>query len=338
MGLAEIAARAEGEYANISGELGPDSPMEGSEIPSVFGEPDGTALQEPPSGYFIPSHHSKERDAGDYKPYARSGGMHLRNLLDDAPDAEGGAHAQATGGIRMPQDDDSATEDEAEPARYAQESVDARGALRQAHADRAASQQRYVSRNVKEEMLEVDAARHRNHPVEHAHYPSHLRSSSYGSRSEHVEAGHFSPTYLGLAPERGYSMPPRQVYSRTGHAHYDAAVPASGHWAPYEGRSIYGPPTGSGYFHRSRHEEQASHAHHGQEYHHPAFLDSAVHDKAPHRTTFQPHPHLTSSLLAGGAHSPPPQGSHPLRRISDPHAPSIDQAYYERYGPHRPRQ
>lgn len=336
MGLAEIASRAEGEFANISGEIGPDSPMGGTEMPSVFGEPDGIHLQEPPSGYFIPSHRGNSRDPEEHKPSARSGGMHLRNLLDDAPDAEGGAHSQAVDEVRMPADDDSATEDEAEPARYAQESVDARGALRQAHAERAAAQQRQASRAVKDEMMAAESVNQRGHPGEDAYYPPHMRSASFGSRSDFPEAGQYSPTYHSMHHnERGYTMPPRNMYSNTANGHYEPAQPQNGHWSPYEGRSIYGPPSGSGYYQRPRHEEQVPASYYRHEQHHSAYLDSPAHDKGIHRTAYPPRPQHNSPFYNGGGQSPPQHGNHHHRRPSEPRGPDMDATYYERYAASR---
>lgn len=337
MGLNEIAARAEGDFANISGEVGLDSPTGGMEMPSVFGEPEGAALQEPPSGYFIPSHHSTKRETDDHKPFARSGGMHLRNLLDDAPDAEGGAHTHVVSDTRMQGDDDSATEDEAEPARYAQESVDARGALRQAHAERAAAQQRQASRHIQDMPVGGEAVAHHAHAADHTYYPSHMRSSSYGSRQEFAEAESYSPTYHPVHHgERGYSMPPRHGYNNTVNGHYEPAHSRNGHYSPYEGRSIYDPAHGPGYYPRPRHDEQVPAAYYRHEQHRPSYMDSPAHEKSIHRTNYPPRPHHPSPFYNGGGQSPPRHGNLPARRQSEPRIPETDATYYEHYGVPRP--
>lgn len=331
MNLAEIAARAEGEFGNTSGEFGEDPTDNKLALPSVFGEPGGAMPQEPTSGYFIPSHTST-RDADEHKPSARSGGMHLRNLLDDAPDAEGGAHAHPHPDVRLAGDDDSATEDEAEPARYAQGTVDAMGALRQAHAERTASQQRHASRVVKEEMISVDSALQRSAAAERGYYQPHMRSSSYGSRAEYpTEQDQYSPTYHPLQRDgRGYSVPPRHAYPSGVNGHYENSLPHSGHWSPYEGRSIYGPPARSDYFPRSRQGEQAPLGYHRHEHH--AYMDSPAYEKSVHRATYPSHPHQHSPHNGSGR-SPPHPPPQPVRHYSDPSAPPhAESPYYEHYG------
>lgn len=84
----------------------------------------------PPTGYFLPQPNATT--GGHHRPPpASSGGMHLRNLLDDAPDAEGGAgmsvdlaaamDVDARPALGAADDEDSGTEEEVEPARYAAE-------------------------------------------------------------------------------------------------------------------------------------------------------------------------------------------------------------------------
>lgn len=332
MNLAEIAAKAEGEFGNTSGEFGPDSPMGRTDMPSVFGEPDSSMPQEPTSGYFIPSHHSNNREATEHKPSARSGGMHLRNLLDDAPDAEGGAHPQAPKDSRMLGDDDSATEDEAEPARYAQESVDARGALRQAHAERTASQQRHASRVVKEEMISVDSALYRNAAAEHGHYQPHMRSSSFGSRPDyHAEREQYSPSFHPHHAPREYSLPPRHAYGSQVNGHYEGGTSHGAHWIPpYEGRSIYGPAASTGYYSRGRPEEQPPVGYYRRE--HPAYLDSPVYDKSVHRSAYPPRSLHHPQHYTGSDRSPPHQPPPPLRHHSDPNSAHAESPYYDHYG------
>ncbi|KAK9898865.1 hypothetical protein P389DRAFT_39994 [Cystobasidium minutum MCA 4210] len=333
MNLAEIAAKAEGEFGSTSGDFGLESPMGRPDMPSVFGEPDGSMPQEPTSGYFIPSHHSKNRDTEEHKPSARSGGMHLRNLLDDAPDAEGGANPHLANDTRMPGDDDSATEDEAEPARYAQDSLDARGALRQAHAERTASQQRHASRVVKEEMISVDSALYRSTAAEHGHYQPHIRSSSFGSRQDFPpEREQYSPSFHPAHhTAREYSLPPRHVYGSHPNGHYETGQPHAPHWIPpYEGRSIYGPPASATYYPRSRADEQPPVGYYRRE--HPAYLDSPVYDKSVHRTAFPPRSLHQSPHYAGTGRSPPHQPGPPLRHHSDPTASHPESPYYEHYG------
>jgi hypothetical protein len=291
-----------------------------------------TGVHEPHTGYFIPSHRANGQEGPESKSSVRSGGMHLRNLLDDAPDAEGGANPRiAAANAQTAPDDDSATEDEAEPARYAQDLGDARGALRQARTDNI--YQRHATRSVKEETMAIDPALQDIMPVEVAHFQPHARSSSYGSRADYSARERYSPPYRASIPvERGYAVPARQQYNGAPNGHYDSIPPYAGRWQPYEGRQIYldrsnGP--GPGYFGRSRYEEPppASYYHHER----VPYADTPIHEKGGHQVAYAPRPQH-SPYYEGHAGTPPPQPpASSLRHQSDARNGDAGSPYYGHY-------
>ena len=186
--------------------------------------------------------------------------MHLRNLLDDAPDAEGGAvHHEDYLTPPIPPDanempgGDSSTEDEADPARYATTAGTAKqnghhhrrvvshGSVRPEPANAPHIQHLPQRRDIRPESAGLygshrDAsAAYYGHPI----YADPRHSPEFGTRDL------VSPVYSSaLHAERAYlaahqGLPP--PLSRF------AGVPGGRQWSPYESRTIYNsqPPTAS---------------------------------------------------------------------------------------------
>ena len=243
MNLAEIATQAEENGSAASGLV-----IEELEMPSVFAEAQGD--QGPASGYFDSQHNGKHASRSAPSSGGGGGGMHLRNLLDDAPDAEGGAihHDDYTTPPIPPElvdgpGGDSSTEDEADPARYA---TSASALKKNGHLHH----RRVVSHG--SVRLDPAAASHVQHlpprrDLHPAAYASHRNGQeAYYGRSVYSDPRHspefgtrdlVSPVYGQAAyAERGY-LPPQHglppLSSRL------AAYPGARQWSPYESRTIY---------------------------------------------------------------------------------------------------
>lgn len=236
MGLAEVAAQADDETGGSAATSGVI--VEEMELPSVFAE--AQAEKQPASGYFDSLHYPKHA-----KPATYGGGMHLRNLLDDAPDAEGGAvHHDDFSTPPVPPEvmgavnGDSSTEDEAYPARYA-------APLRQ----NGTHHRRVVSHG--SVRLETGTAPQIQHLPQGREYIHPESASLYGSRNGHAPY-HGRTVYVDsrLSPEYGTRdmVSPLYVESLpTAYRPHHGLPPPSGRlvypsarqWSPHESRTIY---------------------------------------------------------------------------------------------------
>lgn len=243
LGLFEIAAAVDGEDQGLT--RASEVLIEELEMPSAFATPEESATsshdQHPTAGYFVPV--LEEEGHGEQYSLSgqKQGGMHLRHLLDDAPDAEGGAtHPkpdlpyQKLASRPRVEDYDSSTEDEADLA----------GRLQQARRESATGSDLGAAEQPRAE----DQLHHAHHQPPRTNGVS-QQAGSYYNRTIYDDSNHspdytsrdqISPAYpTPLANERNFSGPLPPLKGRY------AAFPPPRQWSPYDSRTIYSQATPS---------------------------------------------------------------------------------------------
>lgn len=241
MGLVEIAAAVERGNQGIT--RASEALVEELELPSVFATPEETATSalddHPTAGYFVPLLENEELQ-GEQHPVSQShGGMHLRHLLDDAPDAEGGAHHQGPDlqnqklALRPKAEDyDSSTEDESDVVgRFQQQRRDSANASDFGAVDR---------REILPHHIHHPQDRPNGFPQQAASYYKRTIYHDSSRSPDYMIRDQISPAYpTPLANERSFSGPLPALKGR-----YNAFPPPR-QWSPYDSRTIYSQPTPS---------------------------------------------------------------------------------------------
>lgn len=132
------------------------------------------------------------------------GGMHLMNLLDDAPDAEGGASDPYRAPDERNADEDSATEDEEDPSRYASQPP-----ARRRTSEYAMSEHARIPHY--ERGHPQHAHRHSQHHLEQYQAPYPLQNRHSHSQQQ-VQDAFYSP-HRGLPMDPSLENPESQPYS-----------------------------------------------------------------------------------------------------------------------------
>ena len=248
MGLSEIAAAVDGEDQTLT--RASEVLIEELEMPSVFATPEESAASShdhsshdhhPTAGYFVPVPEEEGNGEQYSLPGQKQGGMHLRHLLDDAPDAEGGAalhqpdlQYQTLASRARAEEYDSSTEDEADLAgRFQQTRRDSAPGSEFGAADRSRG--------------EAQLPHSHHQPLRANGVPQ--PGGDYYKRTIYDDSNH-SPDYTvrdqissayptPLANERNFSGPLPPLKARY------AAFPPPRQWSPYDSRTIYSQPTPS---------------------------------------------------------------------------------------------
>lgn len=190
---------------------------------------------QPSAGYFVPQ---PSIDSEREITMSSGGGMHLRNLLDDAPDAEGGAHYpyfqvrenySAPPTARETLYEDSSTEDETEPARYATQTM-SRSASDVMNAKDGKAFRRLSPRSPAIDPTLHDPPSYREHS-----YPPSRHSPAYIIRDP------VYPPYPSVLSFDHYSPHHASHPSRTKGHYSSVSDSVRGPWSPYNGIE-YGQP------------------------------------------------------------------------------------------------